>query len=123
VSQIARSVLRPARLASPRPPLPCTSQATMAFFARPQSASAAVKIVAPSAVLGDPTKTSPKKGNLPFISFLFCPHRFVDSTQRQCRNILIYGCVSDPSLATVSIHRRVVHVNFKIKAVSILILR
>ncbi|KAI9435510.1 hypothetical protein H4582DRAFT_2079614 [Lactarius indigo] len=47
----------------------------MAFFARPQSASAAVKIVAPSTVSGDPTKTSPKK----------------DSTQRQCRNILIYG--------------------------------
>ncbi|KAN0142137.1 hypothetical protein V8E53_000599 [Lactarius tabidus] len=47
----------------------------MAFFARPQSASAAVKIVSPSAVPGDPTKTSPKK----------------DSTQRQCRNILIYG--------------------------------
>ncbi|KAF8262458.1 hypothetical protein EI94DRAFT_1808728 [Lactarius quietus] len=46
----------------------------MAFFARPQSASAAVKIVAPSAVSDDP-RTSPKK----------------DSTQRQCRNILIYG--------------------------------
>lgn len=47
----------------------------MAFFTRPQSASAAVKIVPPSAVSDDPIKTSPKK----------------DSTQRQCRNILIYG--------------------------------
>ena len=36
----------------------------MAFFTRPQSASAAVKIVAPSAVPGDSIKTSPKKGNL-----------------------------------------------------------
>ena len=98
----------------------------MAFFARPQSASAAVKIVAPTAVLGDPSKTSPKKGDILSIYLLFCPHLdpvFVDSTQRQCRNILIYGCVPDPSLANVSINRRVVHVNFKIKAVSILILR
>ncbi|KAH9976696.1 hypothetical protein BGW80DRAFT_1289831 [Lactifluus volemus] len=47
----------------------------MAFFARPQSASAAIKIVAPTAVSSDSTKSSPKK----------------DSTQRQCRNILIYG--------------------------------
>ncbi|KAI9508039.1 hypothetical protein F5148DRAFT_1199974 [Russula earlei] len=47
----------------------------MAFFTRPHSASAAVKIVAPTAVPGDPIKTSTKK----------------DSTQRQCRNILIYG--------------------------------
>ena len=41
----------------------------MAFFARPQSASAAVKIVAPSALPADPTKTSPKKGNLFYIPF------------------------------------------------------
>ena len=65
----------------------------MAFFARPQSASAAVKIVAPSAIPADPTKTSPKKGNLLSVSSL-CPRpdpALVDSTQRQCRNILIYG--------------------------------
>ena len=43
----------------------CTPRQTMAFFTRPQSASAAVKIVAPSAVSGgDSTKTSPKKGTL-----------------------------------------------------------
>ena len=39
-----------------------TPRQTMAFFTRPQSASAAVKIVAPSRVSGDPSKTSPKKG-------------------------------------------------------------
>ena len=39
-----------------------TSRPTMAFFTRPQSASAAVKIVPPSTVSDDPIKTSPKKG-------------------------------------------------------------
>ena len=40
-------------------------RATMAFFTRPQSASAAIKIVAPSTVSSDSTKSSPKKGNVP----------------------------------------------------------
>ncbi|KAA1475775.1 hypothetical protein DENSPDRAFT_842626 [Dentipellis sp. KUC8613] len=46
----------------------------MAFFSRPTSASAAVKIVAPTAQ-DEQSKLAAKK----------------DSTQRQCRNILIYG--------------------------------
>ena len=40
-------------------------RATMAFFTRPQSASAAIKIVAPSTVSTDSTKSSPKKGRVP----------------------------------------------------------
>ncbi|KAH9948458.1 hypothetical protein B0H21DRAFT_234360 [Amylocystis lapponica] len=52
------------------------SQGDMAFFARPSSS--AVKIVAPSSdEPPSPPRSTPKK----------------DSTQRQCRNILIYGCV------------------------------
>ncbi|TFY83968.1 hypothetical protein EWM64_g28 [Hericium alpestre] len=46
----------------------------MAFFSRPQSVNAAVKIVAPTSE-DEQAKLSAKK----------------DSTQRQCRNILIYG--------------------------------
>ncbi len=47
---------------SPRCSFFCTPRPTMAFFTRPQSASAAVKIVAPTAVPDDSTKSSPKKG-------------------------------------------------------------
>jgi hypothetical protein len=72
-----------------------TPRPTMAFFTRPQSASAAVKIVAPSTVSGDPNKTSPRKGKLfrksPLILAVIYASAFTDSTQRQCRNILIYG--------------------------------
>lgn len=62
-----------------------TPRLTMAYFTRPQSASAAVKIVAPTAVPGDSTKASPKKGGLfhrsPLISVLICPTVFrLDAT-------------------------------------------
>ncbi|KAI0270721.1 hypothetical protein BC834DRAFT_862895 [Gloeopeniophorella convolvens] len=60
----------------------------MAFFSRPQSASAAIKIVAPSTVSDDPTKSSPKK----------------DSTQRQCRNILIYGSCKFQDKGCIYLH-------------------
>ncbi|KAH7907382.1 hypothetical protein BJ138DRAFT_1214236 [Hygrophoropsis aurantiaca] len=51
----------------------------MSFFSRPQSASSAVKIVNPNTELDDKTN-------------LISPIRpSVDSPQRQCRNILIYG--------------------------------
>ena len=73
----------------------CTPRPTMAFFTRPQSASAAVKIVAPTAVPCDSTKSSPKKGTFLRLSPIHLGHqsplRLTDSTQRQCRNILIYG--------------------------------
>ncbi|EIM80126.1 uncharacterized protein STEHIDRAFT_105753 [Stereum hirsutum FP-91666 SS1] len=47
----------------------------MAFFARPQSANAAIKIVAPTNIAEAHSRLASKK----------------DNTQRQCRNILIYG--------------------------------
>ena len=97
----------------------------MAFFARPQSASAAVKIVAPSAIPADPTKTSPKKGNLLSVSSL-CPHPDLPLQILPNDNVGIFSSTGECDralLMTVLIDRRVVHVNFKIKAVSILILR
>jgi hypothetical protein len=53
----------------------------MAFFTRPQSASAAVKIVAPNAVSDDPIKTSPKKGKAvrlitPHLGRHLCPRLY-----------------------------------------------
>jgi len=56
----------------------------MSFFARPQSRSAAVKIVAPPQTTADPPQdesVSPSKGQV----------AKKDSTQRQCKNILIHG--------------------------------
>jgi hypothetical protein len=46
-----------------------TLRPTMAFFTRPQSASAAVKIVAPNAISEDPIKTSPKKGTICSVNY------------------------------------------------------
>ncbi|KAJ7226344.1 hypothetical protein C8J57DRAFT_206506 [Mycena rebaudengoi] len=49
----------------------------MAFFTRPQSANAAIKIVRPTTVEDDQLKTVSAMRK--------------DSVQRQCRNIMIYG--------------------------------
>ncbi|KAJ7160905.1 hypothetical protein C8R46DRAFT_1105905 [Mycena filopes] len=50
----------------------------MAFFTRPQSANAAIKIVRPTTVEDDQFKQPPTAARK-------------DSVQRQCRNIMIYG--------------------------------
>ncbi|KAJ7756172.1 hypothetical protein B0H16DRAFT_1538879 [Mycena metata] len=50
----------------------------MAFFTRPQSANAAIKIVRPATVEDDQFKPAPTAAKK-------------DSVQRQCRNIMIYG--------------------------------
>ncbi|KAF7326956.1 PAN2-PAN3 deadenylation complex subunit PAN3 [Mycena venus] len=68
---------------------------SMAFFARPQSANAAIKIVRPTTADDDQPKPATRK----------------DSVQRHCRNIMIYGCAIT-SLA-----------NSRIKVVSITTLR
>ena len=49
-------------------------------------------------------------------------HPGEDSTQRQCRNILIYGCVSLRRVSLFVLNVIVDTVNFKIKAVSTTIL-
>jgi hypothetical protein len=66
----------------------------MAYFARPQSRNAAVKIVTPT-TQEEKAKSAAKKGLRPSA---FLPRvlgsdrgRVIDLTQRQCRNILIYG--------------------------------
>ncbi|KDQ54454.1 hypothetical protein JAAARDRAFT_394552 [Jaapia argillacea MUCL 33604] len=62
-------------LAAPSELMQSVGERQMAFFSRPQTQSAAVKIVSPGERPTSPRQTPTKK----------------DSTQRQCRNIAIYG--------------------------------
>lgn len=95
----------------------------MAYFAKPQPYTSAVRIVNP-ADQSDEQKSTERRGMFYSpCSYVLVQHSPTESPQRQCRNILIYGYYSCPSLSFSHSFPPPGLVGSKIKAVSIIIPR